>query len=157
MFDILQNTIQPYIVEALVGVGLLVLGWFNRNKPAMERAEIEARHRDALHSALNTGVGLILDTIQKHPAIAAVDAPLGSVAERVKAALPADVIDKVIGYVHGSVPDALRELAPSEQQLELMARAKLNAAIDNLLGRDRLTEALKRAGVPDEAFKQAGL
>ena len=98
--------------------------------PERWRLDIEARHREALHKALDTGVGLLIDTMQKHPTIAAPDMAIGVVLE----------------YVDRSVPDALRKLAPSRKHLEDMARAKLQARIDAMTGRDRLKEALDAAG-----------
>ena len=131
MIDSIQNIIQPILVELLLTLILAVLAWFLRLLPERFRVDIEAKHRAALHSALDTGVGLLIDTMQKHPTIAAPDMAIGT----------------VLDYVERSVPDAIRRLGPSRAQLEDMARAKLQHQVDAVLGRDRLTEALKNAGV----------
>lgn len=131
MIDSIQNIIQPIVVELLLTLILAVLAWFLRLLPERFRVDIEAKHRAALHSALDTGVGLLIDTMQKHPTIAAPDMAIGT----------------VLDYVERSVPDAIRRLGPSRAQLEDMARAKLQHQVDAVLGRDRLTEALKNAGV----------
>lgn len=130
MIDMIQNIVQPILVELLLTMILLAAGWLMRRLPERMRLDIEARHREALHRALDTGVGLVIDTLQKHPAVA----------------VPDRAVSEIAGYVHRSVPDALRRLAPSQAQLEAMARAKLQERVDAVLGRDRLTEALRRAG-----------
>lgn len=129
--DSLQSIIQPILVELLLTLILAVLAWFLRLLPERFRVDIEAKHRAALHSAIDTGVGLLIDTMQKHPTIAAPDMAIGT----------------VLDYVERSVPDAIRRLGPSRAQLEDMARAKLQQQVDAVLGRDRLVEALRGAGV----------
>ncbi|MDO5706071.1 MAG: hypothetical protein Q4G49_13535 [Paracoccus sp. (in: a-proteobacteria)] len=54
-------------------------------------------------------------------------------------------VSKVLTYVRNSVPDAIRNLGPSQAQLETMARAKIS---DALTRRDALTDALRDAGAP---------
>ena len=132
MIDIIQNIAQPIIVDLLLTLILAIIAWLMRKLPERWRLDIEARHRQALHSALDTGIGLAFDAMQKHPAIAAPDMAIGV----------------VLDYVEGSVPDALRKLAPSRAHLEDMARAKLQQKVDAIVGRDRLAEALKQAGAP---------
>lgn len=129
--DSIQSIIQPILVELLLTLILAVLAWFLRLLPERFRVDIEAKHRAALHSAIDTGVGLLIDTMQKHPTIAAPDMAIGT----------------VLDYVERSVPDAIRRLGPSRAQLEDMARAKLQQQVDAVLGRDRLAEALRGAGV----------
>ena len=130
IIDSLQNVVQPIVVDYLVFVVLAVIGWLMRRLPERMRIDIEARHREALHSALNTGVGLLIDTAQKHPAVIGPDMAAGA----------------IVDYVRRSVPGAIRKLGPSQAQLEDMARAKLQQQIDGLMGRDRLKDALRDAG-----------
>jgi len=132
LIDIIQNIVQPIIVDLLLTLILAIIAWLMRKLPERWRLDIEARHREALHKALDTGIGLVIDTMQKHPTIAAPDMAIGT----------------VLDYVERSVPDALRRLAPSRAHLEDMARAKLQQQVDAIMGRDRLAEALKRAGAP---------
>ena len=129
--DSIQNIIQPIIVDLLLMLVLAIIGWAASFLPARFRLDIQQRHRDALHAALSTGVGLAIDTMQKHPTIAAPDMAIGV----------------VLDYVERSVPDAIRRLGPSRAQLEDMARSKLQQQVDTVLGRDRLAEALRGAGV----------
>lgn len=130
IIDSIQNILQPIIVDYAVWLILGVLAWFLRRLPERWQIEIEAKHRDALHSALNTGVGLAIDALQKHPSIAAPDRAAG----------------EIVSYARQSVPAAIRRLGPSQEQLEQMARAKLQERLDALTGRDRLSEALREAG-----------
>lgn len=129
--DSIQNIIQPIIVDLLLMLVLAIIGWAASFLPARFRLDIQQRHRDALHAALSTGVGLAIDTIQKHPTIAAPDMAIGV----------------VLDYVERSVPDAIRKLGPSRAHLEDMARSRLQQQVDAVLGRDRLAEALRQAGV----------
>lgn len=129
--DSIQNIIQPIIVDLLLMLVLAIIGWAASFLPARFRLDIQQRHRDALHAALSTGVGLAIDTMQKHPTIAVPDMAIGV----------------VLDYVERSVPEAIRKLGPSRAQLEDMARSKLQQQVDTVLGRDRLAEALRQAGV----------
>lgn len=130
MIDTIQDIIQPIIVDYAAWVILALVGWFMRRLPEQWRINIEAKHREALHSALNTGVGLVIDSLQKSNAVA----------------IPELAVNKVLSYVRNSVPDAIRKLAPTQEQLEMMARSKITEAMDQISGRDRLSEALRRAG-----------
>lgn len=132
MIDIIQSIAQPIIVDLLLTLILAIIAWLMRKLPERWRLDIEARHREALHKALDTGIGLAIDTMQKHPTIAAPDMAIGT----------------VLDYVERSVPDALRRLAPTRAHLEDMARAKLQKQVDAIMGRDRLADALKQAGAP---------
>ena len=130
MIDTIQAILTPVIADYLGFVILGIAGFFLRNLPAKWRLDVEQKHRDALHRALLTGVNFAFDTLQLHPAVATHDKAIGV----------------VVDYVKGSVPDALKRLAPSQEQLEAMARAKMQEKLDAVLGRDRLAEALREAG-----------
>ena len=74
---------------------------------------LEARHREALHSALTTGAGLALSMI----------------AELIAKGLKPDEARSValqtgVDYVRQSVPDALKALKPADGLLFDMVRAK---------------------------------
>ena len=132
MIDHITDALQPVIVETLLALILAVVAALMRKLPAWMRVEIEAKHRAALHSALDTGVGYALDAVEAalraNPTIAVGDAAVG----------------QVLDYVNTSVPDAIKRLGPSQQHLQAMARAKIN-------------EALARAGVvltqPDDGWR----
>lgn len=69
--------------------------------------QIEAIDRDALHSAIATGVDLVIDKGMSHD-------------QRIEA---------VKDYVAKSVPDALRKLAPPADVLTSLIVAKMAAAV----------------------------
>ena len=63
MLDSLQAIVQPIIVELLLGAILAVIAWAMRLLPERLRVDVEARHREALHRALDfhpqeTGLGV---------------------------------------------------------------------------------------------------
>lgn len=142
VIDYAQGILQPLIVDQLVwivgGILTFVFGLLPFSKEAKARAE--ANMREGLHSALDTAVGLIIDTAQAQPSIAVYDRAVG----------------EALSYVYRSVPDAIKKLGPSPQHLEEMLRSKLQVKLNELLGRDPMTEALIRAGL-DAVKPQAGL
>lgn len=143
MIDIVTDTLQPVIVQLLLTMVLAVIGWLMRFLPAKMQIEIEAKHRAALHSALNTGVGYALDALETamrlNPAVAVGDA----------------AVSRVLDYVERSVPDAIKRLGPSREMLQDMARSKLNEALA-AAGVDPLTNALRDAGAPVAALHIGG-
>ena len=60
MIDAIQNVLQPLLADYLAWALMGALAWFLRWLPAKWRVEVEARHREALHRALNTGIGLVI-------------------------------------------------------------------------------------------------
>ena len=117
MIDIIQNIVQPLLTEYAVLLVLGVVGWVMRRLPARMRLDIEKRHRDALHRAIDTGIGLAFDALQKHPGVA----------------VPDMAVTTILDYVRKSVPDAIKNLGPSQAHLEEMARAKLAKAINDAI------------------------
>jgi hypothetical protein len=96
--------LAPHLLELIAALVAILLGWLAAQARARWGVEIEARHREALHSALMTGVMHALSRgLHEQDAVA-------------KAA---------VDYVKTSVPDALRALKPAPQQLLHMAEAKL--------------------------------
>lgn len=117
MLDIIENIVRPLLTEY---IGLLIMGgaaWVLRKLPARLRLDIEQRHRDALHRAIDTGIGLAFDALQKHPGVA----------------VPDMAVTTILDYVRKSVPDAIKNLGPSQAHLEEMARAKLAKAINDAI------------------------
>lgn len=119
------TTLAVAVITALMGV---VTSWIS----AKFKIDIEAKHRAALHSALETGVARVLDKLVQLPNVTRADA---AVAE-------------AVAYVERSVPDALKALAPSKEHLREMAVAKAKEALLRASKADELTELLKRAGAP---------
>lgn len=123
---------SPHILE-LLGVLLTgIIGWAAAAVRKKWGIEIEARYREALHSALLTGAQLAM----KHELTG-------------KAA-----IDVVLGYIKQSVPDAIGSLKPSPNVLTDLAKAKLEqvaqAKVKEVTGAavDALSDALRKAGLP---------
>ena len=123
---------SPHILE-LLGVLLTgIIGWAAAAARRKWGIEIEARHREALQSALLTGAHLAM----KHELTG-------------KAA-----IDVVLGYIKQSVPDAIGSLNPSTEVLTDLAKAKLEqvaqAKVKEAAGAavDALSDALRKAGLP---------
>lgn len=134
MLDTISATLQPIIVETLLALILAAIAWLMRKLPETMRVNIEEKHRKALHAALDTGIGYALDameiTLRANPAVAVGDATVG----------------RVLDYVNRSVPDAIRNLGPTQRMLQDMARAKLTEAVAKA-GIDPLISALRNAGV----------
>ena len=135
MIDHITTALQPVIVETLLTLILAAIAWMMRRLPERMRIDIEEKHRLALHSALETGVGYAFDALEAalrtNPTVAAGDAAIGT----------------VLDYVQRSVPDAIKRLGPSQAMLQAMARAKINEALARA-GLDPLTSALQAAGAP---------
>ena len=102
--DHLLTALAPHLLELIAAVATLVIGWLAAKARARWDIEIEARHREALHSALMTGVRYALAR--------------GLQARE-------DVTEATVDYVRTSVPDALTGLKPDPQQLIRMSEATL--------------------------------
>lgn len=118
---LLLNAILIPFAIALWGRGMKALG-----------LDMEAKHREALHSALTTGAQLAL----KHQLTS-------------KAA-----IDLILRYVVSSVPDAIKGLGAGHDVMTDLAKAKLEQAAQAKAKEaagaavDALTGALRKAGLP---------
>ena len=121
---------SPHILE-LLGVLLTgIIGWAAAAARRKWGIEIEARHREALQSALLNGARLALDRQLTGKA----------------------AIDLVLTFIRASVPDAIGNLNATPKVLTDLARAKLEQAAAekarDVTGAavDKLAEALRRAG-----------
>jgi len=100
--DELLAALAPHLLELIAALATAIIGWLAAQVKARWGLEIEARHREALHSALMTGVMHALsEGVQGRAAIA----------------------KATVDYVHTSVPDALAALKPQPDQLTDMAEA----------------------------------
>ena len=110
--DAFLTALAPHLLELFAAILTIIIGWLAAQARARWGIEIEARHREALHSALMTGVRHALARgLQDRKAVAEV----------------------AVKYVRASVPDALSALQPGPQQLLEMAEATL----EGRLTRDR--------------------
>ena len=50
------TALTPQLIELIAAIATIILGWLAAQARARWGIEIEARHREALHSALMTGV-----------------------------------------------------------------------------------------------------
>ncbi len=123
---------SPHILE-LLGVLLTgIIGWAAAAARRKWGIEIEARHREAMHSALLTGAQLAM----KHELTG-------------KAA-----VDLILRYVVSSVPDAIKGLGASHEVMTDLAKAKIEqvaqAKAKEATGAavDALSDALRKAGLP---------
>lgn len=106
MHDIINALIAPYLPDLIGAAVTALLGYAVTLIKAKTGIEIDARHREALHSALTTGALLGL-------------AKLGITAD--KAALA----EAAVTYAKTSVPGALARLAPSDEVLTNLALSKV--------------------------------
>ena len=102
----LAVALAPHILELIAGLLSAVIGWAAMAAKRKWGLDVEARHREALHSALMTGARMALD----------------------RAISPQGAADLAVGYAEVSVPDAIRALKPSREVLINLARAKVAEA-----------------------------
>jgi len=102
------------LIQYLAGMAAgAVVGWIALAANRFLGISLEARHREALHSALAAGASLALSMVAQ------------MVAQGMK---PAEARDAAllagVDYVRRSVPDALKTLKPTDNLLFDMVRAK---------------------------------
>ncbi|TQS72695.1 hypothetical protein ERN12_02545 [Rhodobacteraceae bacterium] len=107
--QLILASIEPYFLELLSVVITAMLGVAIAFAKDRFGLEIEARHREALHSALMTGARLALSRMGAHGSNSA-------------------MIDAALSYAHMSVPDSIKRLRPSENLLAELAESKLSLA-----------------------------
>lgn len=149
MLDRILDTLDPHFADVIWFV--IVLPILNQFRWIVKTKE----SRDALHSALKTGVDRVTDLL----VTVVLSNPVGFKVDQ--------LAGRVADYVFDSVPDALKfllskpwfwkligkePLSPEQQRkwIEEMAIAKLNERAADLIAKlrpDALTEALKDAGV----------
>lgn len=116
----LWDSIQPFVASVAEGAIAAVIGWVALRVHKWTGINIEARHREALHSAAITGVNLALSRARELAALTKVDARTAVVAE-------------AYSWVTRSVPDALLYLGVTPEKTRDLLEAKLN----DILGIDR--------------------
>ena len=99
-----------YVAAAIAGV---MLGLISHAAQKLFGVTLEARHREALHSALTTGASLALSMIAELIAQGLKPGEARSVA-----------LQAGVDHVRESVPDALRVLKPADDMLFNMVRAR---------------------------------
>ena len=102
LHDILE-ALTPLLIDLLALLLSLAIGWLSLQAHRYLGVEVEARHREALHSAIMTGVRRSLTE--------------GLSREQ--------IIQEALHYVRISVPDAVRALVKDDGILRALAEAKL--------------------------------
>lgn len=112
----------PGLIE-LFGVALAaLLGWAANTARKRWGIEIEAKHREALQSAILNGARMALE---------------GNLTGQA-------AIRLILSHVQASVPGAVTALQPTKTVLENLAKAKLQEAAQ-VIGTDKLSEAMRKA------------
>lgn len=109
MSAILNALVTPVLPVMLDLAGIVLAGVVGRAALVAHRRwgiEIEARHREALHSALMSGIRAAL----------------------AQGLTGGDAVSAAVGYAVQSVPDAIVKLDPAADVLMSLARAKLREA-----------------------------
>lgn len=109
MTDILTALVQallPHALEILGAVLTVLIGWAADTARRRWGIQIEQAHREALHSAVMTGVKLALQRGMSGPQAA----------------------ELAVGYARASVPDAIAALGARDDVLANLARAKMGEA-----------------------------
>lgn len=96
MLEVILAAAAPYLMEAIAAVATACIAWAAAQARARWGLEIEARHREALHSAVMSGVRLALQRGGTNST---------------------GIVEDAVGYVRRSVPDAVRSLKADEALL----------------------------------------
>ncbi len=122
--DIIKAALLPHLLEIISILLASLIGWAANTARRKWGIDIEARHREALQSALLNGARLALER------------GFGGQA----------AVAEILKHVQISVPDAVIGLDARAEVLGNLAQAKLREVAQGS-GLDQLSEALKRAGV----------
>jgi hypothetical protein len=126
MFDTVLPAVLPHILEIVSLLIMLVISYMAKKLRDWTGIQIEARHREALHSALMTGVRYALD--RNVPS--------------------AQAVALAVGYAQTiGAPQAVAALGVSEDTLGQIARAKLIEATGQPSGFDASKPAWSGSGV----------
>ncbi len=110
MLDTLMGLLAPHFPELIGALITALVGFIAAQIKARTGSELDARARNALHSALTTGAMLALARYGR------------------KAGVNQDaMISEAINYAKASVPDAIKRLGPVGSVLADLATAKIEA------------------------------
>jgi hypothetical protein len=105
--------VAPYLFTAVSAGVVAVLGWLTALFKQWTGIQIEARHREALHSAAMTGVAAAFNRI-------------GQRADMITLDVRTAVVKEAVDWVFKSVPDALGYFKLSPETLATLVESKLN-------------------------------
>lgn len=101
--DLIKAAVMPHVLEIISIVLASMLGWAANTARKKWGIDIEAKHRDALHSALMTGARLAFQ----------------------RGLTGQEAINQILQHVQISVPDAVIGLDARTEVLGNLAKAKL--------------------------------
>lgn len=105
--------VAPYATEAASLIVIAAIGWVTVFLKRKLGIDIEARHREALHSAIMTGLGV---AASRH----------GGSMRSIKVDVDSAFLAETANYVLQSVPDAVRYFGVTPERIAEIAAAKLN-------------------------------
>ena len=108
MLQAIFTAIAPHLVELASVIIAGALLWVSNALRRRWNIEIEAKHRDALHSAIMTGINLAVER--------------GVLTKR-------DIAREAAAYAQRSVPDAIQALKPRADMLVDIATARLKDVV----------------------------
>lgn len=111
MLQTILDAAMPHLLSLAGALLGLVLTWLFKRVNDLTGLQVEARHREALHSAIMTG--------------------LRQAAQGGRVTDPARIAQGAVDYAHRSVPDAIRRLRAPEDVLRQIAESR----IGDVLGR----------------------
>ena len=134
----LWNAAQPVVVSVLTPVVMVLIGWTAwqvQKKTGVDIlkaiTDIEANHRDALHSAIQTGIGYALSRIGQS---------LPTTAVHTKWPL----VDAALAYIVKAVPDAVAHFGLTDAGLSKLVEGKL----EQMLGMPNAPDGLVAPAAP---------
>lgn len=130
----LIDQVTPYLISLAATILTFLAVKANAYMKVKTGLEIEAINRQALHSALETGVELAIAKATKNKTAAT--------------AAQEELVAMIVEYVKRSVPDALETLRPSREQLQDMAIAK----VEQRLPKD-VSTVINHVFDPDDASR----
>ena len=111
------KVIEPYLLTAFSVIVTAIIGWVAALIQRSTGITIEQKYRDSINTALTNGVNMALSALDKR----AVD---------VKLDVKSQVIADAVNWAGSKVPDAVKALGVSSDDLARLASAKLNLLIE---------------------------
>jgi len=109
------DVVRPYLVEIASALIVAFVAWLASWLRATFKLELDARHREALHSALANGAALVMQQLDK--AAAGTSIPVGNAS-----------VAKGVEYVLTYSPEAAAYFGLTPEAIGEMIRAKLAPA-----------------------------
>lgn len=134
----LWTSIQPTLLTILAALATGIIGFVAQATHQKAIVDLEAGHRDAIHTAIQTGLGLALSRFGEFLTSKPVDTKNS-------------IINTVIAYVAKSVPDALKHFGMDDVHLSNMIESKL----EQMLGLPSVPDAVAPVVVPVAAIVPA--